>query len=128
MSTAYRIFPSIGVARLGADGDFFVGPEMPGGGPTEATSDESIVPVTRFKDNTRTKIRKQGARFHLFESNDGRTWQPANVPPENVTWAVTLVNKKSAVDRPAEPPIAPMRPNVSRDLQDEGFRWISVSG
>ena len=70
MSTAYRIFPSIGVARLGADGDFFVGPEMPGGGPTEATSDESIVPVTRFKDNTRTKIRKQGARFHLFESRD----------------------------------------------------------
>jgi len=113
MSTAYRIFTSIGVARLRADGDFFVGPEMPGGGPTEATSDESIVPVTRFKDNTRTKIRKQGARFHLFESNDGRTWQPANVPPENITWAVTLVNKKSAVDRPAEPPIAPMRPNVS---------------
>jgi hypothetical protein len=31
MSTAYRIFPSIGVARLGADSDFFVGPEMLGG-------------------------------------------------------------------------------------------------
>jgi L-Lysine epsilon oxidase N-terminal len=70
----YRIFPAIGIARLGEDDNFFLGPERPGAGPGELQPDGSVAPVVKYKDATRTKIRKQGARFHLFESGDG---QPA---------------------------------------------------
>ena len=109
----YRIFPSIGIARLGEDEDFFLGPERPGNPPGELQSDGTVTPVTRFKDATRTRIRKQGARFHIFESNDGINWSPANLPATaSVTWKVTLENKKAAVTRPASPPTAPMRPEV----------------
>jgi hypothetical protein len=116
--TTYRIFPALGIARLGADGDFIVGPEIPGQGPGELRPDSTLGSVTHFKDATRTKIRKQGARFHLFESENGIDWQPAKLPAgATVTWAVTLENKKSAVKRNGEPPVSPTRPQVAADLQ-----------
>jgi L-Lysine epsilon oxidase N-terminal/L-lysine epsilon oxidase C-terminal domain len=110
----YRIFPSIGIARLGEDENFFLCPERPGDPPGELQADGTVMPVTRFKDATRTRIRKQGARFHIFESEDGISWSPANLPATaSVIWTVTLENKKSAVTRPANPPTAPMRPEVT---------------
>jgi L-Lysine epsilon oxidase N-terminal/L-lysine epsilon oxidase C-terminal domain len=109
----YRIFPSIGVARLGEDDNFFLGPERPGAGPGELQLDGTVTPVVQYKDATRTKIRKQGARFHIFESNDGVNWSPANLPATaTVTWTVTLENKKSAVTRPNRPPSSAIRPQV----------------
>jgi hypothetical protein len=109
----YRIFPSIGIARLGEEENFFLGPERPGDKPGELQPDGKVTPLTGFKDATHTKIRKQGARFHIFESNDGIIWSPANLPQTaTVKWTVTLENKKSAVTRPANPPTAPMRPEV----------------
>ncbi len=109
----YRIFPSIGIARLGEDENFFLGPERPGDRQGDLKPDGSITPVTKFKDASRTKIRKQGARFHIFESEDGNEWRPANLPATAlVTWTVSLVNKKSAVTRPLKPPTAAMRPEV----------------
>jgi L-Lysine epsilon oxidase N-terminal/L-lysine epsilon oxidase C-terminal domain len=107
----YKIYPSIGIARLGQDDDFFVGSEKAGFGPSELTSPGT--PVTRFKNAAGTEIRKQAARFHIFQSEDGTTWEPTQLPAEaTVEWEVKLINKKSAVTRPAEPPIAPIRPNV----------------
>lgn len=112
----YRIFPSIGMARLGEDVDYFVGPEIPGQGSIEVATG---APVKRFKDATKSKIRKQGARFHLFESNDGVNWTPANLPASaTVTWSVTLENKKSAVVRPDEPPVSAGRPQLSPGSSD----------
>src|SRR5215213_7126127 len=109
----YRIFPSIGIARLGEDEDFFLGPERPGDSPGELQADGTVIPVTRFKDATRTRIRKQGARFHIFESQDGINWSPANLPATaTVTWTVTLENKTAAITRSDAPPTAPMRPHV----------------
>lgn len=110
--TIYRIFPSIGIARLGQDDNFFIGPEIPGLDASELQNDGSTRPVGKYKDASSKKIRKQGARFHLFESEDGQTWVPANLPPEAVTWKVALVNKKSAVTRPGEPPKMAVRPVV----------------
>jgi L-lysine epsilon oxidase-like protein len=109
----YRIFPSIGIARLGEADNFFLGPERPEAGPGELQANGTVAPVTQFKDGTQTKIRKQGARFHLFESRDGVNWSPANLPAgAAVTWTVELVNKKSAVIRPANPPIVHTQPQV----------------
>lgn len=106
----YRIFPPIGVARVGGDDDFFIGPEVPGRGATEASSGST---VTRFKSADMKNIRKQAARFHLFQSSDGQTWTPMDLPPEAVvSWNVTLHNKKAAVMRPAETPAEPQLPQV----------------
>lgn len=128
----YKIFPPIGIARLGEDEEFFLGPESPGRGPGELLDDGTTAPVTRFKDATRTKVRKQGARFHIFESDDGVAWQPASLPDTaTVTWTVTLVNKKSAVTRPSNghAPLVPTRPQVPAANQsmviDGGQRQVS---
>lgn len=107
----YRIFPAIGIARVGEDSNYYLAPEVPEGGHGELQPDGTLKPVTKFKNADNTKIRKQGVRFHLFESADGTAWNPAALPATAVvTWSVTLDNTKSAVTRPGEPPIAPMRP------------------
>lgn len=104
----YRIFPSIGIARLGGDPDFFLGPEVPTAGPGDLQVDGSVVATANFKDATKTKLRKQGARFHVFESLDGAAWQAADLPAgSTIGWTVELVNKKSAVNRPVRPPSNP---------------------
>ena len=109
----YRIFPAIGIARLGDDEDFYLGPETPGAGPGELQPDGSVRRVTRFKNAAHERIRKQGARFHIYESTDGITYRPAQLPAGAVvTWRVALENKKSAVTRPSNPPTAPQRPQV----------------
>jgi hypothetical protein len=109
----YKIFPSIGIARLGEDENFILAPEIPGSGPVELQADGTTTPVTKFKDASRKKIRKQGVRFHIFESADGVKWVEADLPPgAKVTWTVTLENKKSAVIRNSNPPVAPERPRV----------------
>ncbi|UOQ75110.1 LodA/GoxA family CTQ-dependent oxidase [Hymenobacter cellulosilyticus] len=127
---SYRIFPSIGLARLGEAPNFFLGPEVPGAGVAELLPDGGRGPLTHHKDASLTKIRKQGARFHLFESTDGVTWQPAVLPDTaQVTWSVSLVNKKAAVERPEDPPTAPMHPQVPAGnasmVIDGGRRTIS---
>jgi hypothetical protein len=43
----YRIFPAIGIARLGEDDNFFLGPERPGAGPGELQPDGSVAPVVQ---------------------------------------------------------------------------------
>jgi hypothetical protein len=96
----------------------YVAAEKPATVPPELeakVNDGTVLPLTRFKDPTRTKIRKQGARFHIFESEDGLNWAPANLPETaTVTWSVTLENSKSAVTRPPNPPTTTtfMRPQV----------------
>lgn len=106
--TEYRIFPAIGLARIGADDDYFLGPEVPDQGPIEVDGSE----VTRFKSADEKRIRKQGARFRLFQSDDGgASWRPATLPAgAAVEWGVTLRNTKSAVKRPNTPPVKAERP------------------
>ena len=109
----YKIFPPIGVARVGGDADFFLGPEIPGAGPQELAADGTLSPVRRFKNANRRSIRKQGARFHVFQSEDGNSWVPAVLPPgARVTWSVTLLNKKAATQRSGTPPVGPSRPQI----------------
>lgn len=126
----YKIYPPVGIARLGGHDQFFIGPEIPGVGPKEIQTDDSETAVTTFKDASKKNIKKQGIRFHLFESDDGETYRPANLPGGTVvTWKVTLANKKSAVVRPANPPITPQRPQLQNNSQglliDGGTKTIS---
>ena len=100
----YRIFPAIGIARLGNSPEFFVGPEVPGslgrdlgpGGETE---------VTAFADAANRK-RKQASRFHLYQRTTATDpFVPLVLPSgAKVRWTVHVVNKKDAIKRPASPP------------------------
>jgi hypothetical protein len=109
--TIYRIYPAIGFARVGGDDDYFLAPEIPGQDPLELDGTS----VTRFKSANHKLIRKQAARFRLFQSEDGgTTWMPAMLPADaTVEWSVTLHNKKAAVIRSLEPPTSPQRPKIN---------------
>lgn len=98
----FRIYPSIGIARLGNSDEFFIGPEVMGSRGREL---DSGAEVTRFKD-AQFRVRKQAARFHLFQQPDsGSLLSPATLPSGAVIeWTVRLGNKKDAIVRPANPP------------------------
>src|SRR5947209_3606048 len=69
MAKEYRIYPGIGIARLGNSPDsFFLSPEIPNVGPLEQHDDDVVEPVKLFKDGSH-KLRRQAARFRIFEVN-----------------------------------------------------------
>jgi hypothetical protein len=98
----YRIYPSIGFCRLGDSDEVFAGPESIGSHGTEL---DSGAQVKRFKDD-QFRVRKQAARFHLFQQDsDGTPFVPATLPAGAViNWSVSLANKKDAIVRPPSPP------------------------
>jgi len=87
-----KIFPSIGIARLGNSADkYFIGPEIPGNhNPTFNDGDDH-----NYKDS-QFKIKRQAARFRLFGYEEG-----SNAPKEitlaeaNIKWTVELANTKA---------------------------------
>jgi hypothetical protein len=107
----YVIYPPIGFARVGNSPDgFFIGPEQPGSKGVEIREDGTERPVASFKD-ANYRMKRQGARFHLFEVSDGGdNPRPATLPAGAVVrWSVRLANKKDAVVRPPAPPDLPRR-------------------
>lgn len=102
----YKIFPPIGIARVGNSPDeFFIGPETPGSLGTELLPDGTERPVQQFKDSS-FRLRRQAARFRLFEFDGTNPGRPASLPAgATVHWAVELVNKKDAVVRKSTPDV-----------------------
>src|SRR6516225_4284296 len=91
MSWTFKVYPSIGIARLGncpddSPGDFYVGPEIPG---------SVIVPTNGYKDSL-GRVRRQAARFRVFGWEDGVFMGEVTAPAANITWTVELANKKPA--------------------------------
>ncbi|NET55647.1 MAG: 3-isopropylmalate dehydrogenase [Symploca sp. SIO2E6] len=90
MTKIYKIFPSIGIARLGNSPDeYFIGPEAPG-----------IVPPGKYRD-TEGQIKRQGARFRIYEYEvdqyGGATIQrEVTANDATIDWSVHLVNSKAA--------------------------------
>ena len=90
-SVAYcKIFPSIGIARLGDSlTDYFIGPEAPGHPPA---------PEGGFKD-IEGHVKRQGARFRIYgfdESGAVVEEITQSTPGASVTWSVQLANRKAA--------------------------------
>ncbi len=88
--TEYRIYPSIGIARVGNSKEgFFLGPEAPG-----------IAPEGPFRGAD--GIKPQGARFRIYrldiDRNENETVIAEIVPTKSIqiTWAVRLANRKAA--------------------------------
>ena len=91
MGWVFKIFPSIGVARLGNCSDnsasgFYVGPEIPG---------TVIVPPNGYKDSS-GQVRHQAARFRIYGWENGVFMGEITSSVANIAWTVELANTKAA--------------------------------
>jgi hypothetical protein len=121
----FRIYPGIGIARLGNSPDsFFLSPEVPDLGPLELRADDAIDPVNTYKDANR-KLRRQAARFRVYEvetdANGAETFtEVVNGSGVSIVWHVELANEKAAAgwfvseDLP-EDPNKRRNPDATRD-------------
>jgi hypothetical protein len=125
MIRTIKIFPPIGIARLGNSPDeYFIGPEKPV--PTS-------IPEGGFRDAA-GRIKRQAARFRLFgfDENDKLLGEVSFAEADTITWTVHVANTKAAADRFVgrdDPDLRPRNPNVQNRAQlrlDPGP--VSVSG
>lgn len=105
-SWTFKIFPSIGIARLGNCPDdspsgFYVGPEIPL---------SVIVPVNGYKD-AQGRVRRQAARFRIFGWEDGVFMGEITTAVANIEWTVELANTKAAFNQfeGVGQPVGPLR-------------------
>ena len=94
MAWTFKIFPSIGIARLGNCPDdsptgFYVGPEIPL---------SVIVPVNGYKD-AQGRVRRQAARFRIFGWEDGVFMGEITTAVAGIEWTVELANTKAAFNQ-----------------------------
>ena len=91
--TTIKVFPTIGIARLGNSAEFFVGPEIPG---------VHNPPPGGYKD-AYCRVKRQAARFRLFAFDENGHLIIENGKPKEITladaaitWTVELANKKAS--------------------------------
>src|SRR5579864_8529731 len=94
MAWTFKIYPTIGIARLGncpgsSPSDFYVGPEIPG---------SIIVPTIGYKD-PQGRVRRQAARFRIFGWEDSMFMGEITSSSAGITWTVELANKKAAFNQ-----------------------------
>ena len=92
MITNIKIYPSIGIARLGNSQDgYFIGPER---------SLDSTLPPGGYRD-AMGKIKRQAARFRLFgfDPNGKLVGEVTFAEADEIIWTVHVANIKAAADR-----------------------------
>ncbi|MDR4485331.1 MAG: LodA/GoxA family CTQ-dependent oxidase [Nitrospirales bacterium] len=111
MASVYKIFPPIGIARIGnSESVYFIGPESPGKQPSGPFRDRS----------TNKKIKPQAVRFRIYKFE--RDEFGKEVCQEEITvkkgiaieWSIHLINRKAAGGR--FPPGGP-----TPDLRNYGY-------
>lgn len=103
MTYTYKIFPSIGIARVGNSEDFYLAPESARELPIliDKKYDETGETFTAsdFRDKDK-KLRRQAARFRLYQCDETGNVIKEVTPGEdevaNIIWTVHLANKKSS--------------------------------
>jgi hypothetical protein len=93
--TSIKIFPSIGIARVGNSPSWFIGPELP------FPAAPPVPSSGKYKDD-QCRVLRQAQRFRLWGYFDDGTDRELTVadadPGENggaIAWTVHLVNKKT---------------------------------
>jgi hypothetical protein len=107
MFQSVKIFPPIGVARLGKSAsDYFIGPERPA---------DPDVPAGGFRD-AGGLIKRQAAHFRLFGFDAAGAPTEINLDnAQSITWTVHIANTKAAADQffgKAEANPGPRNPTV----------------
>jgi hypothetical protein len=91
MIQTIKIFPPIGVARLGNSRDaYFIGPEKPG---------DHVAPPGGYRDGEGA-IKRQAARFHLFAFDETGALIGELTPGDidTLEWTVHVANTKAAAE------------------------------
>lgn len=85
--THFKIFPSLGIARVGNSPDaYFFGPELPGPHPKDDND---------FRD-AQGRIKRQAARFRIYGFDaDGNAVQEITSADAQINWTVEVANRKS---------------------------------
>ncbi len=94
--TQYKVFPAIGIARVGnAPSKFYIGPEQYRGLPTRP--DNQPFTEADFRDEN-GKLCRQAALFHVYKVENGVETEITLDSPEiaSITWHAHLANKKSS--------------------------------
>ena len=86
--TTVKIYPPIGVARIGNSAEWFIGPELPFPAPPTVPADGN------YKD-AQCRIRRQAQRFRLWGYFDDNTSRELTVADGVVQWTVHLANAKA---------------------------------
>jgi hypothetical protein len=131
----FKIFPSIGLARLGnSPGHFYLCAETQNSLGIEIDAAGNETELQLFKDPSGL-LKRQGSRFRVYQLDQAtETYIPVTDPNVSISWEVYLVNKKGAVQRPANPdssfPALPLQPDPSGGNRkiDPGKRTISGIG
>src|SRR5258708_38620932 len=94
MAWTFKIFPSIGVARIGnnrssSPQDFYVGPEIP---------NTVIVPPNGYKDSS-GQVRRQAGRFRIYGWEKGGFMGEITPPVADNTGTGGLSQPKASVNR-----------------------------
>lgn len=125
---AYRIHPSIGVARVGNSEEYYLAPERAGGLPV--LPDGRPFAPADFRDANRA-LRRQGARFQVYRYEDGSSPGGTPVRPgqdgvARVEWTVHVANKKPIwyqfLANAGESGYAPDHPLRNMDIADPAER------
>jgi hypothetical protein len=94
--TTLKIFPAIGIARIGNSPEFFIGPEIPG---------VRTPPPGGYKDKS-CRVKRQAAQFRLYAFDENKNLIIENGKPKEITmadaeitWTVELANIKSSWKR-----------------------------
>jgi hypothetical protein len=117
--TSLQIHPAIGIARVGASEDYYLGPETMAGMPQEGTEITGGLPIKKGTENTTItsedlrdgdgKLKRQAARFRIYQyEHEGPLSYPSGGGTEitigsvvdgkkvtDIVWTVHLANKKA---------------------------------
>lgn len=95
--SSYKIFPPIGVARVGdAPSKFYIGPETYRGLPLNP--DGSPFTEADFRDEN-NQLCRQAARFSVYEQLEDGSWREVTLADdavETIDWTVHVANKKAS--------------------------------
>ncbi|WP_353572331.1 LodA/GoxA family CTQ-dependent oxidase [Candidatus Albibeggiatoa sp. nov. BB20] len=95
-TTIYKIFPAVGIARLGNSNEYYIAPEAAKGLPINTSGAD--FEHTDFRDDE-GKMKRQAARFQIYACQDDGTQTPISLADGDISsieWTVHLANKKSS--------------------------------
>lgn len=95
MADTYKIYPAIGIARVGNSDEYYLAPETPGGLPIRLDGQPFTAADFRAPDR---RLRRQAARFRVFRApaagGAGEEVLPGRDGVARIEWTVHPANKK----------------------------------
>jgi len=85
-----KIFPPIGIARIGNSQEWYIGPELPLPAPPPVPADG------KYKDN-QCRIRRQAQRFRLWGYFSDGSNRELTIADGDIQWTVHLANAKAVL-------------------------------